>query len=109
MGECGSLYQRQIWSRRGCFLMRLIYQVIKLKIPKLEEITRALNKAEETYPNLIIGIGGGSVLDTSKIISLLFKDKKIKKKIPLIAIPTTAGTGSEVTPFAAYYQNKKKE
>lgn len=61
--------------------------------------------------DLIIGIGGGSVLDTSKFLSFLIcTDKKcedydlnrnsISKAIPLILIPTTCGSGSELTQYA---------
>lgn len=75
--------------------------------------------------DFIIGYGGGSVLDFAKVIkSYSSLDKKIKikdlilkinnlkekKKIKLLLIPTTSGTGSEVTSFATVWdlKNKKK-
>ena len=69
--------------------------------PKIEEIEQAINTTNEKF-DLIIAIGGGSVIDFAKV----YKHKtKINK---LIAIPTTCGTGSEATQFAVYYENGKK-
>lgn len=63
--------------------------------------------------DFVIGIGGGSPLDVAKGIALLIKNPTIEpfeliyktkgsKAVPVIAIPTTGGTGSETTPYAVY-------
>ncbi len=59
-------------------------------------------KEAQQETDLVIGLGGGSALDVAKVIAT-----NLKK--PCIAIPTTAGSGSEVTPFAALYDWEKKK
>lgn len=63
----------------------------------------------------VIGIGGGGTLDLAKLLSvdckelksLFFDHAKVKKIADLFLVPTTPGTGSEVTPFAAlYFENR---
>ena len=79
--------------------------------PNTRVIEKIYNIAKKKEIDIIVAIGGGSPMDASKGVSLLTGNQgrlqdyagvnKVKKKgIPLIAIPTTAGTGSEVTIFA---------
>jgi alcohol dehydrogenase class IV len=88
--------------------------------PSVEGISKALNAFNKDKFDLIIAMGGGSVLDIGKSVSIfsqnegkiedyLLKKKKIKNKgIPLILVPTTAGTGSESTHFAVIFIEKTK-
>jgi len=72
-------------------------------------------------PDIIISVGGGSVLDLGKVLSvinseqptlleeILIHKKEISgKPLPLVAIPTTVGSGSESTQFAVVYIEEKK-
>ena len=76
--------------------------------PTVEVVDNALNLARHHHCDAIVALGGGSSIDTAKIIALhdnafvsatnLFNQDLSKfNKLPLIAIPTTAGTGAEVT------------
>jgi alcohol dehydrogenase class IV len=75
----------------------------KLKpYPEYLEIKKLQKKIKIFYPDIIVSVGGGSVLDCSKII---YQNISCKK---LILIPTTAGSGAEATKFAVLYKNKNK-
>lgn len=78
--------------------------------PTTGDVEDGLILAKEFSPDVMIALGGGSALDTAKAINLLrtyggcLTDFRaglpgVNKLPPLIAIPTTAGTGSEVSPF----------
>lgn len=76
--------------------------------PKVDEVHAALKSYISFFPDVIIAIGGGSVLDFAKAIQYFLIDKEYKIIAPLIVIPTTAGSGSEATHFAVIYDHKKK-
>jgi len=88
--------------------------------PEINEIMNGISLFKKINPDLVMAIGGGSIIDSAKAINILsFQDddpalyiigeKKLENNgKPLIAIPTTAGTGSESTKFATIYINNKK-
>lgn len=85
--------------------------------PLYEDAIKATQLYQKEHCDGIISIGGGSAIDTAKSVRLFLtmKDNKYDldapfcyRNIPHIAIPTTAGTGSESTSFAVLYKDGKK-
>lgn len=74
-------------------------------------VLQAVENARSLQVELVVGLGGGSSMDVAKLIAILAgSDQSLStmygignvkgKRLPLIQIPTTAGTGSEVTPIS---------
>ncbi len=92
--------------------------------PDLTDLDEATSQFKNLKPDCILGLGGGSALDASKILATTLSEfngssltevfrNGIKatwiKRLPLVVIPTTAGTGSEVTPFATIWDHVEKK
>ena len=90
--------------------------------PSVESCQSAIDLAIHSRPDLIIAIGGGSVIDTAKAMRLaLYKDESeirdlltdmapgsSARKPDFLAVPTTHGTGSEVTMWATIWDKIEK-
>ncbi len=68
--------------------------------PPIEKISEGVKKMLDYRPDAIVAVGGGSAIDSSKSIREFALRVDHYAEVGLIAIPTTSGTGSEVTSFA---------
>ena len=86
--------------------------------PKYEQVCKGIEEFNSNNCDAIVAIGGGSAMDVAKCIKLFCKmdpnenylqQEFVDTDVPLIAVTTTAGTGSESTRYAVIYYNDEKQ
>lgn len=86
--------------------------------PQYESVAEGVRIFKEQNSDLVMAVGGGSAMDVAKCIKLYanmnpqrnyLEQPIVANNIPLFAVPTTAGTGSEATKYAVIYYNGEKQ
>jgi len=90
------------------------------KNPTTQEIMKGVEKIREEKPDLVVAVGGGSAIDAAKMMTLFYEFPELtfenvlssslpqkREKTKFIAIPSTSGTGTEVTHVAVYTDTEK--
>lgn len=86
--------------------------------PLYESVVEGVNLFHQNHCDMMIAVGGGSAMDVAKCIKLYsnmddsqnyLNQKIVPNDIPFLAVPTTAGTGSEATRYAVIYFNGEKQ
>jgi len=101
---------RAVSALRGAGLEAIVFDAVR-ENPDASDVENCLGVARDGGVDLLVGLGGGSSMDTAKGANFLLTNggkmedykgigKASKPMLPLIAIPTTAGTGSECQSFA---------
>lgn len=88
--------------------------------PQVDDVKKGVEVFNKNKCDFVVAIGGGSVMDIAKLINVfsvnegnseeyILKKKSLEKEgYPIVAIPTTSGSGSEATHFAVVYIDKIK-
>lgn len=90
--------------------------------PELNDLLNLFKQIQFESIVQIVAIGGGSVIDSAKVLACLLANpdaeliallegriRGLRSSLPVIAIPTTSGTGAEVTPFATVWDSVKQK
>lgn len=120
---CGNSFRRQALYQELCGFVKAAGAELTefsdfAPNPKYESIVKGVQTFLEHQCDFLIAAGGGSAMDVAKCIkwfrSMDAQENYLKQEIrenetPLLAIPTTAGTGSEATRFAVIYYEGNKQ
>lgn len=125
----GTSMRKYGYLDRVCELLKknevstVVYDKI-LANPIREHVMEGAALCRESGCDFVVGLGGGSTIDSAKAIAVMavsdgdFWDyisggtgggKPVKKSLPIVAIPTTAGTGTEIDPWAVVTNEKTNE
>jgi alcohol dehydrogenase class IV len=120
---------RRSWeAARGADMERRLAGVVQLRFfcsyetnPRLPDVVAGLDALRQTDADAVIGVGGGTAMDLAKAIAILADQNAdpasvVLGQVPitrprrrlLVLVPTTSGTGSEVTCFAVVYVDRQK-
>lgn len=117
-----NMCRRSCWSSLTETLGTRAFSTITVDSnPEIDDVDCLLEKMRLQRIDFIVALGGGSVLDVAKVLSVMLHHANnsltldevlrngtafVSSRISLVCVPTTSGTGAEVTPFATIWDRK---